>query len=269
MAAPKLMEPILYEQWQSVVLLRQCFSLNNVPPLKPLPESHRTVWRCSLDQTPHDTVSIPRSPQIPSVYLSEPCLAVTFSSIQKSERSFCSHSHMQSKNNFRGPDSVQYLVDSAQHSIRRTNPICLMATREPLYLCVSLPNQRRQIRHRIGKDEGSSDSMSVPSSAQLHNLLAKLLNSTSQFNPIPIQLQPCSVPSEIAAHSGCTDSKMMEEILSRNRTEDHLVRVCSTRTRHAKAAQQPFPHPYTDKPTPAQLSYILLKLREEVKQIDR
>ena len=270
MAAPKLMEPVLYEQWQSVVLLRHCFSLNNAPPLKPLPTSHHTVWRSSLDQIPHDAPNLPISPQAPSVQFSKPRLAVKCSSVRNFER--YSYTHLHSKDNCWGPNSLPYLVNPAQLSLKMTNAICLTAMREPLYLCVSSPNLnakkllRERPRNEIGKDEQDSESLSVSSTARLDNLLAKLLNSTSQFNPIPVPLQPCSIPSDIMAHSGHTDSEMMNEILRRNRTEEHLVHVCSTTTRQAEAEpQQPSPHPSKDKPTPAQLSYILLKLREEVR----
>lgn len=129
------------------------------------------------------------------------------------------------------------------------------------YLCVPIPNAttldvgqllKYQPREEIRKDD-------IPPRP---DKLATMLH-----NPIPIPLQPCSVPhtTAVAHDSYLPDSQVLSEILRRNRAEELQLHIERTDAHQSEAeTHQMSPHPLNDKPTPAQLAYVFLKLREEV-----
>ena len=257
MAAPKLIDPVHLDQsvhWQSVLLLRQCFSLNHTPPLKPLPADDRFKLKCFQDQMPSAASNLFKSSSTTSVHLRKLPLMMQYNLLPSNKHHSTQHCTYIPKKH---PQSGQYLVDPARHKFKR---IHLTDLKEPPYLCVPLPNattldvgqlleyQPRKIRR--------DDTPSRP------DKLATMLH-----NPIPIPLQPCSIPhtKAVAHNSYLPESQVLSEILRRNRAEEQQLHVGRTNTCQSEAeTHQMSPHPLNDKPTPAQLAYVLLKLREEV-----
>ena len=258
MAVPKLIDPVHFDQsvhWQSVLLLRQCFSLNHTPPFKPLPADDRFKLKCSQDQMPSATSNLFKSSSATSAHLRKLPLMMQYNNnnlLPSNSTQHCTHTPR------KRPHSAQYLVNPARHKFKR---IHLTDLKEPPYLCVPLPHATTldvgqllecQPRKKIRKD----DTPSKPDE------LATMLH-----NPIPIPLQPCSIPPTTAvAHSSyLPDSQVLSEILRRNRAEEQQLHIGRTIARQSEAdTHQMSPHPLNDKPTPAQLAYVLLKLREEV-----
>ena len=258
MAVPKLIDPVHLDQsvhWQSVLLLRQCFSLNHIPPFKPLPADDQFKLKCSQDQMPSATSNLFKSSSATSAHLRKLPLMMQYNNnnlLSSNSTQHCTHTPR------KRPHSAQYLVNPARHKFKR---IHLTDLKEPPYLCVPLPHATTldvgqllecQPRKKIRKD----DTPSKPDE------LATMLH-----NPIPIPLQPCSIPPTTAvAHSSyLPDSQVLSEILRRNRAEEQQLHIGRTIACQSEAdTHQMSPHPLNDKPTPAQLAYILLKLREEV-----
>ena len=255
MAVPKLIDPVHLDQslhWQSVLLLRQCFSLNHTPPLKPLPADDRFKLKCSQDKMPSATSNLFKSSSTTSAHLRKLPLMMQYNFLPRNSTQNCTHTPK------KRPHSVQYLVNPARHKFKR---IHLTDLKEPPYLCVPLPHATTldvgqlleyQPRKKIRKDD-------IPTKPEK---LATMLH-----NPIPIPLQPCSIPPTTAvAHSSyLPHSQVLSEILRRNREEVQQLHVGRTIARQSEAdTHQMSPHPLNDKPTPAQLAYVLLKLREEV-----
>ena len=253
MAVPKLIDPVHLDQslhWQSVLLLRQCFSLNHTPPFKSLPADDRFKLKCSQDQMPSATSNLFKSSSATSAHLRKLPLMMQYNNLlPRNSTQHCTHTPK------KRPHSVQYLVNPARHKFKR---IHLTDLKEPPYLCVPLP-------HATTLDVGQLLEYQPRKKIDTPSKPDKL--ATMLHNPIPIPLQPCSIPPTTAvAHSSyLPDSQVLSEILRRNREEVQQLHVERTIARQSEAdTHQMSPHPLNDKPTPAQLAYVLLKLREEV-----
>ena len=252
MAVPKLIDPVHLDQslhWQSVLLLRQCFSLNHTPPFKSLPADDRFKLKCSQDQMPSATSNLFKSSSTTSAHLRKLPLMMQYNLLPRNSTQHCTHTPK------KRPHSVQYLVNPARHKFKR---IHLTDLKEPPYLCVPLP-------HATTLDVGQLLEYQPRKKIDTPSKPDKL--ATMLHNPIPIPLQPYSIPSTTAvAHSSyLPDSQVLSEILRRNKEEVQQLHVGRTIACQSEAdTHQMSPHPLNDKPTPAQLAYVLLKLREEV-----
>ena len=260
MAAPKLIDPVYLDHWQSVhsqsvLLLKHCFSLNHTPPLKPLSADNRFKLKCSQDQMLSAAPNLVRSSSGTSVRLRNLPL-MTQCNLLPNDRHHSTQQCTHTLNKYR--HSGQYLVNPARHKFKR---IHLISMKEPPYLCTPLPSAttldveqllRDQPRKKIRKDDALS---------KLRELAAML------DDPVPVPLQPCSIPHSdiVADNSFLPDSQVLSEVLRRNKTEEQQLHVGRTDACQSEAkTRQISPHPLKDKPTPAQLAYVLLKLREEV-----
>ena len=255
MATPKLIDTVHLDQsvhWQSVLLLRQCFSLSHTPPFKPLPADDRFKLKCSQDQMPSAATNLFKSSSATSVHLRKLPLMMQYNLLPSNSTQHCTHTPK------KHPHSDQYLVNPARHKFKRLH---LTDLKEPPYLCIPLPNATtldvgQLLKYQPGEEIRKDDTPPRP------DKLATMLH-----NPIPIPLQPCSVPhtTAVAHDSYLPNSQVLSEILRRNRAEELQLHVERTDAYQSEAeTHQMSPHPLNDKPTPAQLAYVFLKLREEV-----
>ena len=259
MAAPKLIDLVYLDHWQSVhsqsvLLLRQCFSLHHNPPLKPLSADDRFKLKCSQDQMPSAAPNLVRSSSGTSLHLRNFPL-MTQCNLLPNDRHHSTQHCTHTLNKYR--HSGQYLVNPARHKFKR---IHLTSMKEPPYLCAPLPSATTLDVEQLLGDQ--------PRKIRKDDVLSKLRELAAVLdNPIPVPLQPCSIPhSNTVADDSCLpDSQVLSEILRRNKAEEQRLQVGRTDTCQSETeTRQISPHPLNDKPTAAQLAYVLLKLREEV-----